>query len=197
MADQRARLITGYTPHGISSTGFVAASPDGLSGHALVLTMSGTQRTLPDPRTGAGHAGTNLTAALAVNDSGWAAGYRVVGDSTTCADGAQAVAWLAADTAIVIGDCSFTLTFPTAAAATGISDDGIVVGSAGDPAKGGGPFAFVWTAASGLQRLPGLEGGTAKIQDWSGAVAINHKHQVLGWVRTSLGIYRTVVWTLP
>jgi hypothetical protein len=188
-------LINGYTPNGISRTGFVAAGPDGFSGHALVLTMTGIQRVLPDPPAGAGHAGTSLTAALAVNDSGWAAGYRVVGDSARCSGGTNAVVWLAADTAIVIGDCSFIPTFPTAGA-TGISDDGIVVGITADPASGD-PFAFVWTAAGGLKRLPGLEGGAALSQEWSGAVAINHKHQVLGWVRTSLFAYRTVVWTLP
>ncbi len=192
------QLIKGYMPHGISSTGFIAAGPEGIDGHALVLTMTGAQRMLPDPPMGAGHAGTDQTAALAVNDSGWAAGYRVVGDTAgRCSGGqsAQAVAWLAADTAIVIGDCSVSLTFPSAAA-TGISDDGIVVGITTDPASLS-PFAFVWTATRGLQRLPGLEGGGAQTQDWSGAVAINHKHQVLGWVRTSVGVYRTVVWTLP
>jgi hypothetical protein len=191
-------FIDGYTPHGISRTGFIAAGPDGNNSHAIVLTMTGIQRILPDPPgVTTGHAGTERTAALAVNDSGWAAGYRVVGDSASCQGGtnAQAVVWLAADTAIVIGDCSFSLTFPTAAA-TGISDDGIVVGITTDQANGA-PFAFVWTATGGLRRLPGLEGGAAQTQDWSGAVAINHKRQVLGWVLTSFGRYRTVVWTLP
>jgi hypothetical protein len=128
---------------------------------------------------------------MAVNDSGWAAGYQTPFDPT-CSSPRQAVAWLKADTVVSLGGACGDL------GATGITDDGIVVGTGRTPPSTSSVrYAFVWTAATGLQRLPGLEGGAALAQEESAALAVNHRHQVLGWVVSANGVHHTVIWTLP
>jgi hypothetical protein len=56
--------------------------------------------------------------------------------------------------------------------------------------------AVVWTAATGLQRLPGLEGGAALNDEQSSVTAINHSRQALGTIITSTGVQHSVIWTL-
>ena len=191
--------LTGHvfaaSANGISDAGYIAGGEPLMLGgnHGLVFTPSGQMRVLPNPPS----AHTQYAVALAVNDSGYAAGYRVSTDSGC----ANPVAWLAADTAIVIGPCGgFENLGPGGArstsAATGISDDGIVVGTASAPNVP--QFAFVWTPASGLERLPGLAAGIARTHEYSAAIGINKRHQVIGWVANDVeGYHHVVVWSLP
>lgn len=130
--------------------------------------------------------------ANAVNDSGYA-----VGDATTnqpnCSS--HAVVWLAGGQPQDLGICGV---------ATGITDDGIVIGNF---ATGDSAFAFVWTAATGVQRLPHLypENGTSPgaplPHETSTAIAINRVHQILGTAsnvaETSPPTRTAVIWTLP
>jgi hypothetical protein len=79
-------------------------------------------------------------------------------------------------------------------------DDLIIVGTAADSTQSLSnvpTYAFIWTSTTGIQRLPGLEGGAALAEETSAVVAINHVHQVLGTIVTAGGLQRTVVWTLP
>ncbi len=191
--------VFGGSTNGISDAGYVAGGePLGLGGnHGLVFTPSGQVRVLPNPPSKPAGAHTQYAVALAVNDSGYAAGYRVSTDSAC----ASPVVWLAADTAIVIGPCGgFQNLGPrgprSMSAATGITDDGIVVGTT-SPFQVR-QFAFIWTPALGLQRLPGLQGGVALTHEYSAAVGITKHHQVIGWVGNDVeGYHHVVVWTLP
>jgi hypothetical protein len=119
--------------------------------------------------------------AAAVNDSGWVAGTVFI----SAAVGSHAAAWMRGDTVIdlnIVGE------------AKGISEDGIVAGTSLDP-RYPHEFAFVWTAANGLERLPPLEGGSAGANETTMVIAMNHQHQVLGQVETATGL-QTVVWTI-
>jgi uncharacterized membrane protein len=121
--------------------------------------------------------------ALAVNDSGWAVG-RTLSSSPTPPPCLRALAWLRGFALQDLGTCG---------QANGITDDGVIVGTATDSA-GHAPYAFVWTAADGLRRLPGLDAkGT---DETSSAVAINRQHQIVGSI-TSQGAQHVVMWTLP
>jgi hypothetical protein len=132
------------------------------------------------------------TEAFAVNDSGYAAGFSSDNSLTPCGSGfRRAAAWLRGLTPVDLGVCG---------QAVGLTDDNIVVGNAVDSTGIGATsttHAFIWTAARGVLRLPGLEGGTALSQETSTVVAVNHVHQILGTIITSGGLQRTVVWTVP
>jgi hypothetical protein len=120
--------------------------------------------------------------AVAVNDSGWVAGAVFI----SAAVGSHAAAWMRGDTLVDLG---------IVGTASGVSEDAIVVGTSYDP-RYPHEFAFVWTAARGLERLPPLEGGSAGANETTMVVAINHQHQILGQIETTTGL-QTVVWTLP
>jgi hypothetical protein len=133
--------------------------------------------------------GTSVAATFtdAVNDSGQVAGTAFTEGLIPGACAQYAVAWLKGD---AITD------FHLGGELNGITDDGIIIGNMqcgnSDP-----PIAFVWTAAHGVQRLPGLEGGAALAKEQSIAVRINHRHQILGLITLSTGVTRKVIWTLP
>jgi len=57
--------------------------------------------------------------------------------------------------------------------------------------------AVVWTAATGLHRLPGLEHEPALDKEASSVQAINHRHQAVGGILTSGGATEYVIWSLP
>lgn len=166
--------------YAISDAGFVSGGPDetSFSPMAFVFTPSNTLVSLASEENGSAN---TSWAALAVNDSGWAAGYSPIAAGNSCL---RAVAWLRLFTLHDLGTCG---------AATGITDDAIVVGTATDT-TGHASFAFVWTADSGLRRLPGLNAtGTGET---SSASAINRNHQIVGSI-TSSGAQHAVMWTLP
>jgi uncharacterized membrane protein len=165
--------------YALADAGFVAGGPDesSLSPTAFLFTPSDVLVQLASEQTGMA---SSSYAALAVNDSGWAAGYSP-SPSSPCL---RAVAWLRANTLSDLGTCG---------AATGITDDAVVVGTATDSA-GNALFAFVWTADSGLRRLPGLDANGAN--ETSAAVAINRVHQIVGSI-TSGGAQHAIMWTLP
>jgi uncharacterized membrane protein len=165
--------------YALSDAGFVAGGPDesSLSPTAFLFTPSDMLVPLPSELTGMA---SSSWAALAVNDSGWAAGYSP-SSSSPCL---RAVAWLRSNAITDLGTCG---------AATGITDDAVVVGTATDSA--GHPlYAFAWTADSGLRRLPGLDANGAN--ETSTAVAINRDHQIVGSI-TSQGAQHAIMWTLP
>jgi hypothetical protein len=186
----------------ISDAGYVAGGQvvGGGPGNAVVFTPAGRELILPNP-TGKS---TSSAEAMAVNNTGQAAGFRIRADPACGTQASQPVVWLTADSALDIGACGSSIplgsSFAPQTTAVGITDDGIVVGNSVDSASTNNDqrFAFVWTPATGLQRLPGLEGGVAKTQEILVAVAINHRHQVVGWVRNDVqGYFHTLVWTLP
>jgi len=136
------------------------------------------------------------TFANAVNNNGY-----VVGSAITlqpnCDD--HAVVWLADGVARDLGICGI---------ATGISDDGIVIGTYENRLPGDSAFAFVWTPTTGVLRLPhlypahGASPGAPFPNETSGAIAINRKHQILGSVtangfNTEPPTSIAVMWTLP
>jgi uncharacterized membrane protein len=165
--------------YALSNAGFVAGGPDesSLSPTAFLFTPADMLVPLPSELTGMA---SSSWAALAVNDSGWAAGYSP-SPSAPCL---RAVAWLRSNAINDLGTCG---------SATGITDDAVVVGTATDSA-GNALYAFVWTADSGLRRLPGLDANGAN--ETSSAVAINSSHQIVGSI-TSQGAQHAIMWTLP
>jgi hypothetical protein len=176
--------------YALSDAGYVAgyqATQGSLATGFVFATATKDMRVLPVLATD-GQAAESK--ALAVNDSGWAAGLT---QSSTTPCGlvlTRAVAWLQNGTARDLGVCG---------QAIGVTDDGIIIGNASDSSGTIPPphYAFIWTAATGPLRLPGLEGGAALAKETITAVAINHVHQILGTIVTSAGLQRTVVWTLP
>lgn len=164
-----------------SDSGYVVGLDEGIqTGQrgGFVFTPGNVERIVP------GYGGQSsfatLAEPLAVNDSGYAAGSA----QSTAYQCTRAVAWLKSDSIQDLGICG---------QAMAMSDDGIIVGRGGS----GNGFAWVWTAATGIQRLPGLEGGAALAAESSYPVAMNHVHQVLGFVVTSAGVVDVVIWTLP
>lgn len=159
--------------------------------HAYVYNVATqVERVLPDLVIG----GVALnTFANAVNDNGYAVGQARTGQPG-CSD--HAVVWLADGAARDLGICGI---------ATGISDDGIVIGTY---QNGDSSFAFVWTPTTGVHRLPhiypahGNVSGSPQPNEMSGAIAINRKHQILGSAtasaaNTSPPTSTAVMWTLP
>jgi hypothetical protein len=135
---------------------------------AFVFAPNGRAQSLPPAQ---------ASYAVAVNDSGWTAGFAF----DTITSNPIASVWLRGDSLHGFGMDGQT---------NGITDDGVAVGSLGN-------LAFVWTAATGLRLLPGLEGGSALAKEHSVALAINRVHQILGQITLSTGLLRTVIWTLP
>jgi uncharacterized membrane protein len=114
-----------------------------------------------------------------INDSGAVAGYVAVRGSSC----PHAVLWSPAHVLRDLGLCG---------EADGIDDGGVVVGAATDSLTGLS-YAFVWTADSGVRRLPG-----ATAHDYLTQVrAINRVHQVLGSAFALGGPTHNVIWTLP
>lgn len=156
----------------IARTGYIVGN-DSTASAAFVFGPANRERLLPPLGT---------SQATAVNDSGWVAGAVFVSATV----GSHAAVWMRGDTAIdlnIVGE------------ARGISEDGIVAGTSMDPRYPHG-FAFVWTAAHGVQRLPTLEGGSAGANEMTTVISMNHQHQILGQAQTASGL-ETVVWTLP
>jgi uncharacterized membrane protein len=146
----------------ITSAGTEVAFAYNLTTHATT--------TLPVP------AGTTFSGAYAVNDSGWVAGSTSIG----CG---HAAAWLTGATFHDI---------PVCGVASGIANDGTVVGVAIDSVTNA-QYAFVWTADSGVRELPGVTAHDFSSQ----AIAINRVHQALGIVNEAGGVQHTVMWTFP
>lgn len=132
----------------------------------------------------------NWVEPLFVNNLGQAAGHALVPSNPSWCDD-RAVAWLTGGAITDLGFCGD---------AEGITDDGIIVGTLWrqpTSSEAFNPEAVIWTAANGIQRLPGLEGGSAEDLDISTVGAINHRHQVVGVVWTHDGAPHFVLWTLP
>ena len=169
----------------ISDAGYVAGwgGPDD---NAWLFTPSRQLLILPMLQ----NVGAYAMQAMAVNSSGAAAGNAETGNGN-CPN--EAVVWLQPDSVTDLGVCGQAL---------GITDDNVVVGT-GTP-NGAEPldstFAFVWTAAGGLRRLPNLFGNSTRQN--SSASAINRKYQIVGVLRSgprnalSNPTY-TMLWTVP
>jgi len=122
-----------------------------------------------------------------VSDSGWVAGQ--VFDTT----------FLHFEPAVWSGSGAVHVLYRSSLAEgsmTAISNEGIAVGEVTDSTTGL-TVPIIWTAAHGLQRLPGLEHSNLLAKEAGAAVAINHVHQILGTIVLSTGQLRWVVWTLP
>lgn len=121
-----------------------------------------------------------------VNDSGWVAGSLF--DDTITIGNIPAL-WTRGDSLhLIYGRGIGTM--------TAISDDGIAVGTVNDTVAGV-QIPVIWTAASGLRRLPGLERSDLLPRESGSAGAINRVHQILGTIVMSTGQRRLVIWTLP
>jgi uncharacterized membrane protein len=124
--------------------------------------------------------------AKAVNDGGDAVGMTYISNAAApqppCDD---ALVWFQGQPVQDLGVCGM---------ATGITDDRIVIGTVTDSSGLNALFAFVWTSADGLHRLPGLNATGAG--ETSSAVAINDQHQIVGSIISS-GQQHAVMWTLP
>jgi hypothetical protein len=153
------------------------------NGTGFVFTPSKQLQVLPIPSI-PGFAATT-DGPVAVNDHGQAVGHASGPNRATCFW--RAFAWLSPGKVTNLGFCG---------SATAISDDATVFADFSDSATGRGT-AVVWTAASGLHRLPGLEGGSALLQEQSSVLAVNHRRQALGSITTSTGALHWVIWTLP
>jgi hypothetical protein len=185
----------GWTDAGFAA-GTLFGNPCGPGGHAhgyVYNAVTQVQRVLPDLVIG----GVDLnTFVFAVNDNGYAVGEAIT-LQPNCDD--HPVVWLADGAPRDLGICGI---------ATGISDDGIVIGTYENRVPGDSSFAFVWTAATGVQRLPhlyaehGASPGAPFPNEGSAAIAINRRHQILG-IAAAAGLNTepptaiAVMWTLP
>ena len=127
-----------------------------------------------------------------VNNIGQATGHATIlpANPSWCTD--HALAWLTPGTITDLGFCGEP---------KGITDDGIIIATLeAAPTDSSGQahlMAVIWTAKKGVQRLPGLEGGSALNLDNSTVSAINHRHQIVGVWWTHDGAPHFVLWTLP
>jgi hypothetical protein len=116
---------------------------------------------------------------LAVNTSGWVAGYATVSgiDNSVL----SAMLWVPGQPQRILSHLGV---------ATGVDNWGNVVGFHRDSASGP-RTAFLWNFATGAHFLPGLPGGGE-----TAAVAINSVNpEILGWAIDSHGVKHTVIWT--
>jgi uncharacterized membrane protein len=169
-----------------SESGFIAGvEPDtAVARGGFVFTPFRQLRTLE--KLSIGGVPVAATVTDAINDSGQVAGTAFTENLIPGACDQYAVAWLSGDT---ITDLH------VGGELNGITDEGIIIGNL-QCHSSDHPVAFVWTAARGIRRLPGLEGGAALAKEQSAAVRINHRHQVLGSITLSTGVTRKVIWTL-
>ncbi|HZS58616.1 MAG TPA: hypothetical protein VFA43_05055 [Gemmatimonadaceae bacterium] len=159
----------------IGYTDSAYASGAGTDGTGWVRSPAGDMRVVPKPTIG----GTTYTiASLVVNNLGQAAG--VASNPAAPRDCTHAIVSLSAASAVVDLGCG---------GAFGIDDHGTVVGTVNSR-------PVIWTAATGLRQLPGLEGGAAKYRETGTAVAINHESQIIGTATMSTGVTHKVLWTL-
>jgi hypothetical protein len=88
---------------------------------------------------------------------------------------------------------------PVQGVAFAISDDSVVVGITEGSAYEPGVFPFVWTATTGVQRLPGLEADAKLNQETMNTsfLYMNRSRQILGQIVKSDGTVAFVIWTLP
>ncbi len=114
---------------------------------------------------------------LAVNDDGWVAGWGIVTGLET-----SAILWVPGQPQRILSHLG---------EATGIDEEGNVVGFHLDSANGP-TTAFLWNFATGAHFLPGLPGGTE-----TAAIAINSRHEILGFALDRKGVKHTVVWRFP
>lgn len=157
---------------GISDAGYIVGEPfNGAGGLPWEFGPGNTEQLLP-----AAASGPVTGVALAVNDSGWVAGG-VWNGASNCSY--HATVWIKG-VATDLGVCGY---------ANGITDDGVAIGYAGNAAVDS-LYAFVWTAAGGVQVLPGLSTGLQSM-----TIAINRPHQILGFFFTGSKQF-TTLWTL-
>lgn len=167
-------------PDVVSDSGYIAGTLVDLSG--FVFTPTKQLQVLPLPS----YSPIKLDhiAASSVNNHGQVAGIAALASSACFV---RPIAWLSPGQVTELGFCGQT---------AGITDDGMIFGTAKDTITGIST-AVVWTSATGLHRLPGLEGGAAQNEEQSSVTAINHSRQALGTVITSTGVQHSVIWTLP
>jgi uncharacterized membrane protein len=112
---------------------------------------------------------------LAVNDSGWVAGFGYTYPDTS------AQLWVPNQPVRILSHLG---------QATGVDDAGNVVGYHRDSTTSA-PVAFLWNFANGATFLPGLPGGGA-----TAAVAINGgNREILGWAIDKSGLKHAVIWS--
>jgi hypothetical protein len=163
---------------GMSDSGYV--SGEYYDGSGFVLTPAGELRLLPQlVLNGVAH----RVEALYVNNVGQAAGYAYIDSALAC--WRHAIVYLPNGTIVDLG-CG---------AAFGIDDNGTVAATITD-STGTISEPVLWTQATGLERLPGLEGGAALAQETGSVVAMNHTRQVIGYITMSTGITHKVIWTI-
>lgn len=164
---QNVPFIVTYTDSGFASGPLI-------DGTGFVRSPAGDMRVIPKPSiTG----GSFVVQSLAVNNVGQAAGIATARTTGVCT---RAIVSLSGSSVVDLG-CG---------GAVAIDDDGIVVGTVNNQ-------PVIWTAATGLRRLPGLEGGAAQDQETGQAVAINAKRQIIGQITMTTGVTHKVLWTLP
>jgi hypothetical protein len=166
-SEQFAPFRIGYTDSGY-------ASGPAIDGTGFVLSPAGVLRVVPKPVIN----GVSFAIqSLYVNNAGQAAGLATARTVGLCN---HAVVSLSGSSVVDLG-CGGLFS---------IDDDGIAVGTVNN-------VPVIWSTATGLQRLPGLEGGAAADKETGLAIAINQQRQIVGQITMSTGVTHKVLWTLP
>lgn len=143
---------------------------------AFVFVQPSAQDTLPKLTPPASSFGADI--AFAINARGTTAGSAWVANGTNCSDPVVWLSFFQKPKDIGIQFCG---------QANGVDDNNVVIGTL---LLQPGVQAFIWTASTGTQALPGLGGSNESSQ----AVAINNRREVLGTI-TSSGTKYDVIWT--
>jgi hypothetical protein len=163
-----------FAPFRIGFTDSGYASGPSIDGTGFVLSPAGDLRVVPEPVIN----GVSFAIqSLYVNNVGQAAGLVTARTVGLCN---HAIVSMSGSSVVDLG-CGGLF---------GINDDGIAVGTVNSK-------AVLWTAATGLRRLPGLEGGAAQDQETGLAIAVNQKGQIVGQITMTTGVTHKVLWTLP
>lgn len=161
------------TAYAISDAGYISGQTGNSTG--FIFTPTKQENSLAPAR---------ASYPFGVNDSGAVAG--MVFDTTR----------LEFEPAIWTSSGTFDHVYPSPGIMSDMSDDNIAVGGVSDTTIGI-QVPVIWTAANGLQRLPGLEHSNLLSKEPGSAMAINKVHQILGYVILTTGQVVYVMWSLP